>query len=401
MTAAHSPFPIEIDAATGPGPLGMPPAQFLRDYWQKKPLLIRNAFPNFACPLTPEDLAGLACEEGTLARLVEYDRANDRWALRHGPFEEAVFPALPHHDWTVLVQDVDKWDADVRDVLAHFEFLPRWRMDDIMISFAATGGSVGAHIDQYDVFLLQGQGQRRWQIDTAPNPASDYRNDVDIRLLSHFTPNHDWVLQPGDMLYLPPGIPHHGVAVDPCLTISVGLRAPSAAELLDDYASTLATDAPETLRYVDADLALPEDCGEIDAAALARAEVALRQLHMNDPDRFGDWFGNFITTYRCAVQPAAADTAPLPAEVAQALAEHALLLRHPWSRMAWRRDSLGGARLYVGGQAYAMAVADARTLAAAEAIHQALYTDLGPLGQSAVLALLAAGHYQWAQEDDV
>lgn len=389
---------FEIDA-TGKGPLGMPPGTFLRDYWQKRPLLVRNAFPGFVSPLEPEDLAGLACEEGALARLVEYDRANDRWALRHGPFEEDVFPALPDHDWTLLVQDVDKWDADVRGLLAQFDFLPRWRMDDIMVSFAATGGSVGAHIDQYDVFLLQGQGQRRWMIDTAPNPASDYRSDVDIRLLTHFTPTHDWVLQPGDMLYLPPGIPHHGVAVDPCLTISVGLRAPSAAELLDDYASTLAADAPDTLRYVDPDLALPDDCGEIDAAALARADTALRQLHMDDPDRFGDWFGSFITTYRCAVQPAAAEAVPASSEIAPALATGALLLRHPWSRMAWRRASTGGARLYAGGQAHALAVEDARTLAAADAIDQTLYARLGPPGHAAVQALLAAGHYHLVQED--
>ncbi len=393
-------LPVEIDAR-GRGPLGMPPAEFLRDYWQKKPLLIRNAFPDFVSPIEPEDLAGLACEDGTLARLVEYDRANDRWALRHGPFEEAVFPALPDHDWTVLVQDVDKWDADVRALLARFDFLPRWRMDDIMVSFAATGGSVGAHIDQYDVFLLQGQGQRRWQIDTTPNPANGYRNDVDIRLLTHFTPDHDWVLQPGDMLYLPPGIPHHGVAVDPCLTISVGLRAPSAAELLDDYANTLAADASDTLRYVDPDLALPEDCGEIDDAALARAEAALRQLHMNDPDRFGDWFGQFITTYRCAVQPAAAaEAVPAPDEIAQALATGARLLRHPWSRMAWRRDSLGNARLYTGGQAHAMAVADARILAATEYVDQTLYAGLAMAGRQAVHALLATGHYRLEQEDE-
>lgn len=398
MVSARA-IPFEIDAARGPFPLGMSPEVFLRDYWQKKPLLIRNAFPNFISPLEPEDLAGLACEEGTLARLVEYDRANDRWSLRHGPFAEEVFPALPDHDWTVLVQDVDKWDADVRALLEHFQFLPRWRMDDIMISFAATGGSVGAHIDQYDVFLLQAQGQRRWMIDTDPNPASDYRNDVDIRLLSTFTPTHDWVLHPGDMLYLPPGVPHHGVAVDPCLTISVGLRAPSAGELLSDYADTLTADAPDTLRYVDPDLSLPADPCEIDASALARAEAALRQLHMDDPDRFGDWFGSFITTYRCAVMPAASETAPNQAQLEQALKAGALLLRHPWSRMAWRRDSHGGARLYVGGQSHCMDIADARHLAAAEGIGSAQYTSLTARGRSAVVELLATGHYQLDSED--
>ena len=151
--------PIEIDARARP-PLGMAPADFLRDYWQKRPLLIRNAFPGFVSPIEPGDLAGLACEEAALSRIVSHDRAGDRWQLRTGPFDEAEFPRMPHQDWTLLVQDVDKWDADVAALLDHFDFLPRWRIDDIMVSFAAPGGSVGAHVDQYDVFLRQAHGHR-------------------------------------------------------------------------------------------------------------------------------------------------------------------------------------------------------------------------------------------------
>ena len=223
-------FPIEIDAAALP-PLGMAPAEFLRDYWQKRPLLIRNAFPAFTAPdfvppISPEDLAGLACEDTALSRIVAHDRERDHWMLRNGPFPEEMFPDMPDHDWTLLVQDVDKWDADVAALIDRFDFLPRWRIDDIMVSFAAPGGSVGAHVDQYDVFLLQAQGHRRWQIDASENPALDFRNDVDLRLLQRFTPSHDWLVGPGDMLYLPPGVPHHGVAEDACLTYSIGMRAP-------------------------------------------------------------------------------------------------------------------------------------------------------------------------------
>ncbi len=395
---------LEIDAARGPSPLGMPPAEFLRDYWQKRPLLVRNAFPGFVSPIEPEDLAGLACEDGVLARLIEHDQASDGWKVRHGPFAEDDFPALPDHDWTLLVQDVDKWDADIRALLAHFGFLPRWRIDDVMVSFAATGGSVGAHVDQYDVFLLQAHGQRRWQIDTSPAPPLDFRNDVDIRLLREFHPTHDWVLNPGDMLYLPPGVPHHGVAENPCLTFSVGMRAPAAAELLGDYADTLAADAPDELRYADPDLALPGDAGEIDEAAIQRVEAALQQLRMDDPDRFGDWFGSFITTYRSAVLPAA-DDYPLPRPaMEQALADGALLWRHPWSRMAWRRarqsDAAAPARLYAGGAPYPLAIDDARRLAAADSIDARLYAALGEAGRAAVAALLAAGHYRLEQEDE-
>ena len=396
--AAAAPV-IEIDAAAGPFPLGMPPERFLREHWQKRPLLIRNAFPGYASPLAPEDLAGLACEEGVLARLIQHDRARDGWSVRHGPFAEEVFPGLPDHDWTLLVQDMDKWDADLRALLDHFAFLPRWRIDDIMVSFAATGGSVGAHVDQYDVFLLQAQGHRRWLIDAGPNPPLEFRPDVELKLLQRFTPTHDWVLAPGDMLYLPPGVPHHGIAEDPCLTFSVGMRAPGAGELLADYADSLAAEAPEALRYTDPDITPVADPNEIDAAALRRVEAALRQLWRDDPESLGDWFGGFITTYRCAVLPARAE-APPPAEaLGPALAAGACLLRHPWSRMAWRRGADGHARLYAGGGRHLLDASDARRLAAAERIDAEAYAGLSGPGRAVLLALVGAGHYQLEQED--
>jgi 50S ribosomal protein L16 3-hydroxylase len=391
--------PIEIDAAGGPSPLGLPPAQFLRDYWQKRPLLIRNAFPGYASPLEPEDLAGLACEDGALARLVRHDPATDAWSVRHGPFAEEEFPALPDHDWTLLVQDMDKWDADLRALLDRFDFLPRWRIDDIMVSFAATGGSVGAHVDQYDVFLLQARGHRRWQVDAGPSPPLEFRNDVELKLLREFHPTHDWVLGPGDMLYLPPGVPHHGVAVDPCLTFSVGMRAPSAAELLGDFVDTLAADAPESLRYADPGLAPAADPFEIDAAAMARVVEALNALRMRDPDRLGDWFGSFITTYRNAIEPAPDDAARPRIEVEWDLAHGGRLLRHPWSRMAWRRAGRQ-ARLYAGGSCHPMPARDARRLAAADAVDGRLYDALGQPGRDAVFALLEAGHYRLQAQDD-
>ncbi|MBN8715883.1 MAG: cupin domain-containing protein [Xanthomonadales bacterium] len=390
---------IEIDAAAGPFPLGMPPERFLRDYWQKRPLLIRNAFPGYVAPLEPEDLAGLACEEGVLARLIQHDRARDGWRVRHGPFAEDDFPGLPDHDWTLLVQDMDKWDADLRVLLDQFAFLPRWRIDDVMVSFAATGGSVGAHVDQYDVFLLQARGHRRWQIDASPNPPLDFRPDVELKLLQRFTPTHDWVLAPGDMLYLPPGVPHHGIAVDPCLTFSVGMRAPDAGELLADYADSLAAEAPDTLRYADPDITPVADPNEIDAAALGRVEAALRQLRMDDPDRLGDWFGGFITTYRSAVLPTAAEAAPSVEALERGLAAGGGLLRHPWSRMAWRRGADGHARLYAGGGMHLLDAGDARRLAAAERIDAGAYTALSEPGRAVLLALVGAGHYQLEPED--
>jgi 50S ribosomal protein L16 3-hydroxylase len=389
---------IELQGRPGQ-PLGMPPARFLRDYWQKRPLLVRGAFPGFVSPIEPEDLAGLACEEFALSRLIRHDRARDAWELRHGPFPEALFPTLGERDWTLLVQDVDKWDADVAALLARFGFLPRWRIDDIMVSFAATGGSVGAHVDQYDVFLLQAQGHRRWQIDAGPSPPLDFRDDVELRLLRRFAPTHDWVLGPGDMLYLPPGVPHHGVAEDACLTYSIGMRAPAAAELLGDFVDTLASEADEALRYRDPDLTPPRDANEIDADAMVRVIEALNLLRMNDPQRLGDWFGRFITQYRSAHQPVAADAMRSRIAIEWDLQQGAQLLRFPWTRMAWRRAGKG-ARLYAGGEDFALPQRDAASIAAADTLDGETYAALSDAGRDAVQALLALGHYQLALTDE-
>lgn len=389
---------IEVHA-TAKNVLGMPASRFLSEYWQRKPLLIRRAFPDFVSPIQPEDLAGLACEEAALSRIVVHDRAQDKWTLRSGPFTEEEFPGMPDHDWTLLVQDVDKWDADVRQLLQHFDFLPRWRLDDIMVSFAATGGSVGAHVDQYDVFLLQAQGQRHWQIDDRTGAPTEFRDDAELKLLRQFSPSHEWVLEPGDMLYLPPGVPHHGVAVNPCLTFSIGMRAPSSAELISDYLDTLVADADESLRYHDENLAPPKDPNEIDAAAMARVVEALNALRINDPDRLGDWFGRFITTYRAAgeVMPAQGNRSRI--EVEWDLGQGAVLQRHPFSRLAWRRRK-GGASLFCNGSDYALPIADAQRIAAAETLDGAAYAALSDNGRDAVIALMTQGHYQLLLGDE-
>jgi 50S ribosomal protein L16 3-hydroxylase len=324
--------------------------------------------------------------------------------VRTGPFQEEDFPGLPDHDWTLLVQDVDKWDADIRTLLEHFRFLPRWRVDDIMISFAATGGSVGAHVDHYDVFLLQAQGERRWMIDARvamgkPAPDLGFQEDVAIKLLRTFEPTHEWVLSPGDMLYLPPLVPHHGVAENPCLTFSVGMRAPSSAELIADYLDTLVADADEAVRYHDEDLAAPQDPYEIDARAMERVVEALNALRMNDPDRLGDWFGRFITTYRASGDVMPGPEARSRIELEWDLQQGAHLLRHPFSRFAWRRRHKD-ATLFCNGVDYVLPVKDARQLAALEALDGAAYAALSAAGRDAVMALTAQGHYQLALDDD-
>lgn len=390
---------IEIDGRNHT-PLGMLPKHFLARYWQRRPLLIRNAFPGFVSPISPEELAGLACEPDALARIVRRERlaagddpAQSRWHLQSGPFDEGDFTGLPERDCSVLVQDVDKWDADVAPLLDAFAFLPRWRIDDIMISFAEPGGSVGPHVDQYDVFLLQAQGCRRWQIDSRAGADTTLRSDSDLKLLRHFTPDADWLLQPGDMLYLPPGMPHHGEAVDACLTISVGMRAPAASELLGDLAEHLASSMSESERYRDPDLTPAKDPFEIDAAAMARLRNALGPLGSLDERTLGNWFGQFITRYRSAALPDAGGKAKTPQSLAQLLGEGRTLTRHPFARSAWAREARAG-RLFVSGDSWAMGVRSASTLAAARPIDATRFATLDKQGRAAVCELLARGWYQ-------
>jgi 50S ribosomal protein L16 3-hydroxylase len=362
QTPTRKTLPIEVRGSASQ-PLGMSAAQFLRDYWQKRPLLIRNAFPDFEPPIQPNDLAGLACEEGVLARLIIHDEKRDRWTVKSGPFEEAEFGKTPKRDWTLLVQDVDKWDADVAGLLGHFSFLPSWRVDDVMISYAEDGGGVGAHVDQYDVFLLQGIGQRHWAISDDPDAPLEFRTDVELKQLKDFLPTHEWLLEPGDMLYLPPGVPHDGIALGDCMTLSVGMRAPSQAELTGDLADFLAERMPDELRYTDADLVPAKRVGEIDTAALNRLRQALPFAAALDRDLLADWFGRFITRYRNAQVPAAPPKASTAAALDKALDAGAALVRHPFARLAWVRGKKD-ATLYVSGHAYACPVDLAERLSA-------------------------------------
>jgi 50S ribosomal protein L16 3-hydroxylase len=382
--------PIEVRGRPGQ-PLGMPPAQFLKRYWQKHPLLVRDAFPGFAPPLDGDDLAGLACEEIALSRLVVHDRAADGWQVRSGPFAEADFATLPARDWTLLVQDCDKLIGEVEELLRPFAFLPDWRIDDVMVSYAAPGGSVGAHVDQYDVFLLQGHGHRRWQIDTDPAAPLGFREDVELKLLARFDPNHDWVLAPGDMLYLPPRVPHFGEAVDECTTWSIGLRAPAVGEMLVDFAEQIAERLGEDRRYADPDLAPAADAAEIDPRAIARVRRLLREANTLDDDALAALFARFITRYRSAQLPAPPPRAVDAAGLRDALARGKALYRSPWSRYAWQREGRG-ARLWFAGDGHAGTLRIARTLQDHRRLDAATLGKVSPSEASLLATLHNAGH---------
>lgn len=386
---SRKPLPIEV-RGTSKLPLGMTPAQFLRDYWQKRPLLIRNAFPDFSAPVAPEDLAGLACEEGALSRLIQHDEARERWRVKTGPLKESDFAKTGNANWTLLVQDVDKWDMDVAALLDHFAFLPSWRVDDVMVSYAEPGGGVGAHVDQYDVFLLQGLGQRHWAISTDPDAPKEFRSDVELKQLKHFESTHEWLLEPGDMLYLPPGVPHDGVAFGgPCMTFSVGMRAPSQAELVGDLADYLAEHLSEDQRYADPDLTPVKRAGEIDKAALQRVRAAVPLAATLDEAALLDWFGRFMTRYRSAQTPLPPAKPLSEAALVKQLAGGASLLRHPWSRMAWAQTG-SHCTLYASGHAYPASAQWAARLCAHRVLQAPL--DVSAADAALLLALVNDGH---------
>lgn len=267
---------------------------FLRDFWQKKPLLIRNPWRSWRNPLDPDALAGLACEEGVESRLIM--QASDEWKVEHGPLGEARFGKLGKKPWTLLVQAVDHHVPEVAALIAPFRFVPNWRIDDVMVSYAADGGGVGPHFDQYDVFLIQGLGRRRWQVGGPCDSAAGLRPHDDLRLLARFEPIEEWVLEPGDILYVPPRVAHNGVAVgDDCMTYSVGFRAPSRSELITHWCDDLVADMQDEDRYDDPDLRTQDNPGEISPKALERLHAMVTEA-VRDRDTFARWFGRFTST---------------------------------------------------------------------------------------------------------
>ncbi|MDH4612587.1 cupin domain-containing protein [Pseudomonas sp. BN102] len=310
---------------------GLTAREFLRDYWQQKPLLIRQAIPGFESPISPDELAGLSLEEEVESRLV-LEHGERPWELRRGPFAEDAYQNLPERDWTLLVQAVDQFVPDVAELLEQFRFLPSWRIDDVMVSFATPGGGVGPHFDNYDVFLLQGHGRRRWKIGQMCDGDSALLPHADLRILADFQQTDEWVLEPGDMLYLPPRLAHFGIAEDDCMTYSVGFRAPSAAEVLTHFTDFLAQFLPDEERYSDAGAAPVSDPHQIQHDALERLKSLLSE-HMSDERLLLTWFGQFMTEPRYPELVAGAEVEE--DDFLGAVEDGAVLVRNPSARLAW------------------------------------------------------------------
>jgi len=218
---------------------GLTPAQFMRTHWHKKPLLVRQAMPQFEPPVLRAELLSLAGEEGVESRMIQHKKG--QWSLRHGPIPRRSLPALKTPGWTVLVQGVDLHNDATHALLQQFRFVPEARLDDLMISYATDGGGVGPHFDSYDVFLLQAHGKRRWRIGRQKD--GTLKGGLPLKILAHFVPEQEFVLEPGDMLYLPPGWAHDGIAEGECMTYSIGFRSANRAELAQDVLVRIAEEA--------------------------------------------------------------------------------------------------------------------------------------------------------------
>lgn len=370
---------------------------FLREYWQRRPLLIRNPWHEWRNPLDADELAGLACEDEIESRLVfgaPYDAQRGHtgpWQLEHGPFPESRFAQLPTRDWTLLVQAVDHYLLEVAALIEPFRFIPSWRIDDVMISYAVDGGGVGPHFDQYDVFLIQGLGRRRWQVGKHCDSADPLLPHDDLRLLASFEAEQEWILEPGDILYVPPGWAHNGVAVgDDCMTYSVGFRAPSRAELIGHWSDHVLATLDDDDRYADPGIAAAANPGEIDAKALAELQrLATESLH--DSAAFKRWFGRFSTQRKYPELDQQPDEELSLAQLRQILRE-APVLRNPSSRFAFIRDD-DALILFVDGHEFPCDAALA-PLAERLCAQPALEADAALLRSDAGLALLLALYHQ-------
>jgi 50S ribosomal protein L16 3-hydroxylase len=320
-------------------------------------LVVRGAFPNLKDPLTPDELAGLACEPYVDSRLVIERGGRKPWQVIRGPQNPRALRRLPRTHWTLLVESVDRHSRAIAELALAFSFLPAWRMDDVMVSLAPLHGTVGAHVDSYDVFLIQGQGRRRWEVDR--RAAADYKPGLDLRILKRFQVEDSWVLEPGDMLYVPPGVGHRGVTVpgnaEIALTYSIGFRAPTAADLLSTLLSRiLAREAPRL--FSDPGRTPARDAHEIagpDLTSLRRFLIS--ELESQDPDQWILALGEAVTAGGSA-RPSGRNAVNA---LRRRLADGHTVAQVPGARLAWALLARGRAALFVNGESRVFSRAEA------------------------------------------
>lgn len=318
---------------------GITAEQFLAEYWQKKPLLVRQALPEIAGLLEPQDVMELALEDTVTARLIKQkDRDPNQWTLKSSPLIKGDFQKMPKL-WTLLVQAVDHYSFDLAELWKKFSFIPQWRRDDIMVSYAPKGGSVGKHFDFYDVFLVQGYGHRRWQLGQMCDENTEFVAGQPLRLLPEMQIHFDEVLAPGDLLYVPPGLSHYGVAEDDCLTYSFGFRMPNIASMMDRVSDQFTEDAHFKTPIVDHARTFNSNIGEITTTEIARLKQMLLEQLQNSTV-FDDALMALMS------DPKYLDSVPEPEEIAfgdliEILEQGYVLQVEPASRLLYRTDEDG------------------------------------------------------------
>jgi 50S ribosomal protein L16 3-hydroxylase len=348
--------------------------RFMRRHWQREPLLVRGAFPAFADPLSPAEVLALARSPDAASRLVE--RRGRAWNVEHGPFAAARFRRLGARDWTVLVQDTNHFSPRAERLLARFDFIPHARIDDVMVSYAVPGGGVGPHVDSYDVFLLQGRGRRRWRISRQRDLS--FVPGLDLRILRRFEPEQEWTLEAGDMLYLPPGVAHDGIAETECLTWSIGFRAPTDRELVAGFLDYLDERLAPEGGYRDPGAARARHPGAIPAALEAHVARALSRIRWSAAD-VREFAGRFLTEPKAHVYFTAPSRPLAPAAFAARGARQGIAL-DPRARLLFSGTMffLNGERVAVPREARAAIrrLADARRLEAPVEAHAAAWETL-------------------------
>lgn len=266
------------------------PSQFLAEYWQKKPLLIRQAIPNFKGLLSANELAGLSGDDDVQARFIKQSKG--KWQVLNGPFDADFFSHLPNKDWTLLVQSLNHHLPEASHLLNQFNFIPHARLDDLMVSFAPDGGGVGPHVDSYDVFLLQGTGKRLWHVSTQQDLS--LVEDAPLKLLKNFVTEQSYILEAGDMLYLPPQVAHWGIAIGNCMTYSIGFRAPKTQELATEFLSFIQDKLALTGIYQDPNLSLQDHPSEISSSMVTQVSEMLNSVTW-DNEMIGEFLGVYLS----------------------------------------------------------------------------------------------------------
>ncbi|MGB0833209.1 MAG: JmjC domain-containing protein [Psychrobium sp.] len=321
--------------------------QFLEEYWQKKPVLIRGGIENFDDPITPDELAGLAMEPNAESRLVS--QQDGEWQAEHGPFES--YDHLGDKNWSLLIQGVDHWDEHVDALLSEFRFMPNWRIDDVMVSFATPGGGVGPHVDNYDVFIIQGSGKRHWQVGSNDELKEVVANEALLHVEA-FAPIIDAELEAGDILYIPPGFPHQGVAIEPSMSFSVGFRTIAKSHLFSGFADYIIDNQLGKDMVVDPERQATNTPGLINSNDVEKLTTSLRDM-LGDEQRLTEFYGEFFSAakHELAIDD---DIEPFETdEIIDILAEQPLYrlggLRCLYFSQEWAKGTI-----YVDGEKYSL-----------------------------------------------